>query len=93
MQRLGWRIVVSVLLLAAMAGVTWAQGGFTLGRYSAEHSGALATGGGYTLHAAIGQADAGGMSGGGFVLAGGFLTGSPIADAPLRETFLPQVER
>lgn len=93
-----WALVITLLLAAA--GAVWAQDGYRLGRYSAEHSGALAAGGGYVLVAAVGQADAGGagaavMSGGGFVLAGGFLVGTPIAGGPEppRAIYLPQVER
>lgn len=92
-QRFGWRVLLGALLVLALAGVAWAQGGYTLLRYSAEHSGALATGGGYTLVAATGQADAGGMSGDGFELAGGFITGAPIGQEPQREMYFPLLEK
>ena len=96
MGRIGWRVLVSVLLLLVLVGVASAQDGYVLGRYSAEHSGAVATGGGYTLVAATGQADAGAMSGGGFVLAGGFLVGAPVKSdgpAPTRDLYFPLLGR
>jgi hypothetical protein len=94
-QRIGWRVLVSVLLLMALAGVAWAQDDFKLGRYTTEHSGAAATGNGYTLVGATGQMDAGGMSGNGFVLVGGFLTGAPLDEVPesKSEIFLPRLGR
>jgi hypothetical protein len=91
MRRIAWRVLTGMLLLAVMAGVASAQGGYTLGRYSAEHSGAVATGGGYTLVGATGQADAGRMGGGSFTLAGGFLSGS--ADGSVRELYMPRLGR
>jgi hypothetical protein len=93
-QGIGWRLLVSVLVLLALAGVAWAQNGYTLGRFTAEHSGAVATGNGYTLVGATGQSDTGGMQGGGFVLAGGFLVGAPPEiEEPAQEMYLPRVGR
>ena len=94
MQRIGWRVLVSVLVLMALAGVAWAQNGYSLVRYSTGHSGAVASGGGYTLVASIGQPDASAASGGGFTLSGGFLTGAPVSlEQPEEDIFLPSLWR
>ena len=92
LQRISWRVAVSVLLLLAVAGVAWAQNGYNLVRYSTEYSGAVASGGGYTLTASIGQPDAGAASGGGFTLSSGFLTGAPGSlEEPDEDIFLPSL--
>jgi hypothetical protein len=64
-------------------------GGYDLSWSTLDNSGgvAFATGGGYTLGATIGQAEAGSSSGSGYALSGGFWFD------PTRLTHLPIVRR
>jgi len=67
--------VIAGLLLATAAGaaqIDW---------YSIDGGGAFSSGGGFELNSAIGQPDAGLLSGGSFRLTGGFLAGAPAAPA------------
>jgi hypothetical protein len=51
--------------------------------HTIDGGGGTSTGGGYALSGTIGQPDAGVMSGGDFVLTGGFWTGSVEMPAPI----------
>ncbi|MBN2149618.1 MAG: hypothetical protein JW726_19680 [Anaerolineales bacterium] len=89
-------IFTMFVLLGALAlgGVVHAQtgGGYDLSWFTIDSGGeTFSSGGGYSLGGTIGQADAGAMHGGGYVLAGGFWPDTHIEAA---YTFhLPLVSR
>lgn len=71
---------IILLLLVGVVGIAHAQsgGGYNLEWNTIDGGGiTFATGGNYTLGSAIGQPDAGSLSGGNYVLAGGFWQGLP----------------
>ncbi|MBN2149294.1 MAG: hypothetical protein JW726_18040 [Anaerolineales bacterium] len=89
-------IIALVVLLCALAlgGVVHAQtgGGYDLSWFTIDSGGeTFSTGGGYSLGGTIGQADAGAMHGGGYVLAGGFWPDTYIE--PAFTLHLPLVSR
>jgi uncharacterized membrane protein len=80
-------VVLALLALADLAGLPdWSGlgcahaqsgGGYTLDWYTTDGSGYIfSASGGYSLGGTIGQPDAGGLSGGGYTLVGGFWGGS-----------------
>jgi hypothetical protein len=72
------------------ASVTLAQGDYDLSWWTVDGGGTFSTGGAYQLDGTVGQPDAGVMSGGRYVLSGGFWGG---AVAPEFEVYLPLVLR
>jgi hypothetical protein len=92
MKRIRRAVVIVVMLMAALsvigATVVSAQSsGYTLAWLSIDSGGGQSGGGAYTLNGVIGQADAGVLSGGVYVLRGGFL------QAVDRQVYLPVVLR
>lgn len=55
--------------------------------------GDAAQGGGYSLQGAAGQPDAGLMQGGGFSLAGGYISGAASQPSNLHKVYLPLIAR
>ena len=85
---------VLVLLLAMMlAGVVFAASQeYQLDWWTVDGGGGQSSGGVYSLHGSIGQADAGSMSGSEYTLAGGFWSeGMPILSS--KKVYLPLVKR
>ena len=79
-----------VLLLAGVA--LAATQGYALDWWTVDGGGGQSTDGGYTLRGAIGQPDASVLTGGVYVLQGGFFTDLSAASSH-REIFLPVVVR
>ncbi len=80
-------LLISTVFFLALAGAAAAQtGGYNLTWYTLEPGG-VATGGDYRLEGLIGQTDTATLTGGTFILAGGFLPGP----ADLRRIYLPIV--
>jgi hypothetical protein len=65
----------SSLLLLALAGVNAGAQNYRIDWYTIDGGGGTSSGGPYTLSGTIGQPDAGRLSGGNFVLDGGFWAG------------------
>ncbi len=89
-----WMILAIGLGLALFAfGVASAAisgGTFGINWWTVDGGGGMSsTGGGYSLSGTIGQPDAGQMSGGGYVLAGGFWSGA--GGEPEYQHYLPLV--
>jgi hypothetical protein len=83
-------LALVALLAVALAGAAAAQGGYELSWWALDGGGGTGSAGpGYSLGGAIGQPDAGSMSGPGYVLAGGFWA----AAGPLYRVHLPVVVR
>ena len=83
-------LALAALLLLAGGAVVHAQtgGGYDLSWNTVDGGGAMfSTGGSYSLGGAIGQPDAGTLSGGGYTLVGGFWGGAAIQ----YKVFLPLV--
>lgn len=84
-------IIASLFFLVVSAS---AQGGFSLDWWSVDGGGGASTGGIYSLGGTIGQHDAGVVSGGNFVLSGGFwLGGEAGVPPPFGDLFLPLILR
>ncbi|MEM8993694.1 MAG: hypothetical protein AAGF23_02760 [Acidobacteriota bacterium] len=73
MRRLTWGLLV--LSGLAVAGLAAAGSGYAVRPFSIDGGGGRSAGGDYVLDGAIGQADAGALSGGGFRIEGGVLPG------------------
>jgi uncharacterized membrane protein len=72
--------LLAILLTLLTVGATLAQSeNLRIAQFRIA-SGGVAQGGGYTVRSAIGQADAGALTGGGYRLMGGFLI--PFVDGP-----------
>ena len=83
-------LALAALLLLAGGAVVHAQtgGGYDLSWNTVDGGGAMfSTGGSYSLGGAIGQPDAGTLSGGGYTLVGGFWGGAAVQ----YKVFLPLV--
>ena len=83
-------LALAALLLLAGGAAVHAQtgGGYDLSWNTVDGGGAMfSTGGSYSLGGAIGQPDAGTLSGGGYTLAGGFWGGALVE----YKVFLPLV--
>jgi hypothetical protein len=86
-------LLLSAVLLLFLAGAALAPvQGVTLDWWTVDGGGGQSAGGEYTLRAAAGQPDAGVLTGGAYVLEGGFFTGLSAASSQ-REIFLPVVVR
>jgi hypothetical protein len=66
---------------------------YTLSWWTVDGGGGRSSGSGYSLHGTIGQHDAGGMSGGGYTLNGGFWGGVAETAPEEQSIFLPLVIR
>ena len=99
-RRLVLLLIVSVLLLVSVS-LVFAQGGgnFGLTWWTVDGGGHTSSGGDYAISGAIGQPDAGEMSGGAFGLSGGFWNASILisgVEAPAsgtRRIYLPLILR
>jgi hypothetical protein len=79
MRRLAIVACVTLVVLAAAWGA-WAAEDYDLSWWTVDAGGqTFSTGGGYTLGGTIGQPDAGALSGGDYVLGGGFWGGGALA--------------
>ena len=87
-------VCIGVVLLLAVSAVTLAQtDGYDLTWSTVDGGGTtFSTGGGYSLGATAGQADAGVLTGGGYTLAGGFWRGGAVAGG-VYKVYLPVVVR
>jgi hypothetical protein len=93
--RRGLHISLLVLLLLALSAVPLLaqENGYDLSWYSIDSGSQAVSGGGYELHAAVGQPDAGTLSAGPYVLHGGFFRGGNSAGGQDSiYIFLPKVE-
>jgi hypothetical protein len=68
--------VVSANLMKIQAAPDRPNDGFSLPWWTIDSGGGSSQGGAYSLRGTIGQADAGRLSGGGYILEGGFWSGS-----------------
>lgn len=70
-------LILLGLYLATLASspTAWVQGGYDISWISTDNGGGISSGGPFTLAGAIGQPEAGRLSGGTFVLKGGFWGG------------------
>jgi len=68
-------LLLGLLLLPASLALAQAAG-YDLSWWTADNGGGTSTGGSYSLSGSIGQADAGSLGGGGYVLWGGFQMGA-----------------
>lgn len=75
--------VMLLMTVLLFAGSTVLSSDYDLTWHTIDGGGGTSPGGGYTLSGTIGQPDAGAMSGGDFVLAGGFWTGSTDTPTPV----------
>jgi hypothetical protein len=87
------RILIILPIVALLAG-SWALGAsaashWTIPWHTVDGGGGTSTGGGYSLAGTVGQHDAGPMSAGEYVLAGGFWGGAIY----LFEVYLPLIIR
>ena len=85
-------ILITLICAAALASVALAAaapqtGSYELAWYTVDGGGGTATGGGYSLSATAGQADAGVLSAGSYRLQGGFWSGDVF------QLFLPTLRR
>jgi hypothetical protein len=72
-HKAAWFLLVCLLLLAAPLALAQSGGGYDLRWNTVDGGGgAFTTAGGYSLGGTVGQADAGLLSGGGYVMSGGF---------------------
>jgi len=86
-------LLVFLVLLATVPVLAQSGGGYDLSWHTVDGGGAtFSTGGGYTLGGTIGQAEAGVLSGGGYVLSGGFWAGGGAVSIEYR-IYLPLVLR
>jgi hypothetical protein len=86
-------LVVAAILTLAMARAAAADTsgpGYEITWYTVDGGGGASSGGDYALDGTIGQADAGSLNGGAYVLAGGFWAGLTTA---LYNLFLPLVNK
>jgi hypothetical protein len=82
-----------ILLLLALATVAVARiAGYDLTWWTVDSGGGASSGGGYQLSGTIGQPDASTLSGGHYLLEGGFWHGISSAVSPLR-VYLPLTTR
>ncbi|MBK8986555.1 MAG: hypothetical protein IPM39_10815 [Chloroflexi bacterium] len=89
-------IIVSLLVLVLLlaAGALYAETtGYNLNWWTVDGGGGHLSGTGYTLDSTIGQPDAGRMSGGNYVLAGGFWGGDRTEATGEYGVYLPTVLR
>lgn len=84
-------LLLVILFLGATTALAQSSGGFDLSWSTVNGGGqTFSTGGSYTLGAAIGQPDAGVLSGGGYILEGGFWGGGQIVSSEI-PLYLPMI--
>jgi len=93
MKRLALIVTVALCLILVTSLTLAAVDAFTLPWWTVDGGGGTSTGGGYSLHATMGQPDAGLLQGGNFTLAGGYLGGAAAPQPNLIYLFLPLVVR
>ena len=81
-------LVAIALLLAVSTALAWS--GFDVSWWTVDGGGGTASGGSYTLAGAIGQPDAGVLTGGDYTLGGGFWGGGGAAAVEYK-VYLPLV--
>jgi hypothetical protein len=88
-------VALSGLAILGLASAAWAQsgGGYDLTWNTIDGGGQISMGGGYTLMGAIGQPDAGLLTGGEYALGGGFWPGGAVVGPAAHSTYLPLVVR
>ena len=93
-MRRKWKIPSAVLVVAVLLGSTAiaATQAYDLDWWTVDGGGNTSSGGVYSLSATIGQPDAGSLSGGDFTLAGGYWS-EAVSVPPVRELYLPLVNR
>ena len=84
---------ILMLLLSISGGMLLAQNGISVSWWTADGGGGTSAGADYAVSGAIGQPDAGSMSGGQYELNGGFWNGSEAPSPPEKLTYLPIVLR
>jgi len=84
LSRSNWSAQRTLLVLGILVwmGHACAQTDLQINRFSIDGGGGKSEGGGFTLTGTIGQPDAQIVSGGGFVLVGGFAEGKPAPASP-----------
>lgn len=86
-------LAAGLLLLAGATALAQSGGGYDLSWSTVDAGGAtFAGGGGYVLGATAGQADAGQLSGGDYLLGGGYWGGGAVV-RPGQGVYLPLVVR
>ena len=86
-------LLLVILFLGATTALAQSSGSFDLSWNTVNGGGqTFSTGGPYTLGATVGQADAGALSGGGYILEGGFWGGIEVVP-PGSRVCLPLVLR
>ena len=96
MQRLqhpGWRLVLALVLVLALAGgvIAAVPDTFEIAWFTVDSGGGSMSGSGYTIDGTIGQPDAASTSGGGYTLDGGFW--NPQNAASSSRLFIPLLVR
>lgn len=93
LHRVTHLLLLGALLTVPALALAQTGGGYNLSWHTVDGGGAtFSTGGGYTLGGTIGQAEAGVLSGGGYVLSGGFWAGGGAVSIEYR-IYLPLVLR
>ncbi|NOZ26545.1 MAG: hypothetical protein GXP39_00645 [Chloroflexi bacterium] len=87
-RRAFYGLCLLALLLSPALAFAQSGGGFELSWWTVE-GGGFSAGGPYMLGSAIGQPDAGTLSGGSYTLIGGFWSGT----SSIRDTYLPMILR
>ena len=91
MRRAAIFLALAAFLLLASVALAQSGGGYDLSWNTVDGGGyTFSAGGDYTLGSTIGQPDAGELSGGGYVLGGGFWRGGAVAQYRI---YLPLVLR
>jgi hypothetical protein len=91
MKRAAIFLALAAFLLLASVALAQSGGGYDLSWNTVDGGGyTFSAGGDYTLGGTIGQPDAGELSGGGYILGGGFWRGRAVAQCRI---YLPLVLR
>jgi hypothetical protein len=93
MKRIALILILSLCLILVATYALAAVDVFTLPWWTVDGGGGASVGAGYSLHASVGQPDAGLLQGGDFTIAGGFLGGAAAPQSTLTHLFLPLVIR
>jgi hypothetical protein len=86
-------LAAALTLLILGAGVVLADSSYALSWWTVAGGGGLSGGTGYSLSGAVGQADAGQMSGGSYQLSGGFWVGGVAASPGGYHLYVPLVRK
>ena len=82
-----------LILVPGIAAAVSAPTSYTLVGWTADGGGGTSGAPGYLLNGTIGQPDAGVLSGGGYILGGGFWPGGVASEPPEFCIYLPSVVR